>query len=257
MTAAAISILRYRISLGGRTEAHTHDDHQLVWAPEDVLMVDIEDRSWILPPPQALFVPAGVVHATSAREHGLMAGVHLPPELCPLAFPEPTVVSITPLLRQLLLFLESGPSGGPLAIDSRAHAEALVYDLLEPVSGTTVHLPMPVDVRAREVADTIVADPGDTRTLGQWAFAVGSSVRSLSRAFTEETGMPFARWRTQVRLRAALLLLAERVPVKTVARAVGYETTSSFVAVFRRHTGRSPASFRRPMSSGCGSRGLR
>ena len=50
-------------------------------------------------------------------------------------------------------------------------------------------------------------------------------------------------WRTQVRLRAALPLLAAGLPVATVARRVGYATPSAFVAVFRKVTGVPPATY--------------
>lgn len=239
----AIAVYRYDISLGGRDEPHVHDDHQLVWSPDSMLTCDIGARSWILSPHMALFVPAGIVHATSARQLTSMAGIHLAPEHCPLAFGEPTVVSITPLLHDLLLFLESGETGGPLAADTRAHTQALVYDLLKPVSVATVHVPIPHDDRAREVAAALVADPGDPRTLAQWADVVGSSVRTLARVFTTQTGLPFAQWRTRVRLRASLGLLADGVPVKVVARSVGYDSSSAFIAAFRRHMGQSPASY--------------
>ena len=55
--------------------------------------------------------------------------------------------------------------------------------------------------------------------------------------------MTFGRWRTQVRLRAALPLLAEGVPVAATARRVGYATPSAFVAVFRKVTGESPGAY--------------
>jgi AraC-like DNA-binding protein len=58
-----------------------------------------------------------------------------------------------------------------------------------------------------------------------------------------DTGTSFARWRTQLRLQAALPRLVAGVPVATVARAVGYDTPSAFVAAFRRTTGVTPGSY--------------
>ena len=51
--------------------------------------------------------------------------------------------------------------------------------------------------------------------------------------------MPFGRWRTLLRLQAALSMLAADVPVSRVGR-VGYDTPSAFVAAFRRETGQTP-----------------
>jgi AraC-like DNA-binding protein len=52
--------------------------------------------------------------------------------------------------------------------------------------------------------------------------------------------MSFARWRTHARLRAALVHLADGVPVSVVAGRVGYRTPSAFVSVFRRTLGVTP-----------------
>jgi AraC-like DNA-binding protein len=58
-----------------------------------------------------------------------------------------------------------------------------------------------------------------------------------------EAGVPFGRWRTLLRLQAALPLLAAGQPVSRVAGRVGYENPSAFVAAFRRQTGLTPASY--------------
>jgi AraC-like DNA-binding protein len=55
--------------------------------------------------------------------------------------------------------------------------------------------------------------------------------------------MTFGRWRTLLRLQAALPLLAAGEPVGRVARRVGYETPSAFIAAFRRETGLTPAAY--------------
>jgi AraC-like DNA-binding protein len=58
--------------------------------------------------------------------------------------------------------------------------------------------------------------------------------------------VPFGRWRTLARLAAALPLLAAGKPVGNVARAVGYENPSAFVAAFRRETGATPGTYLHP-----------
>ena len=55
--------------------------------------------------------------------------------------------------------------------------------------------------------------------------------------------MSFGRWRTHVRLRAALPLLAGGMPVAAAAHRVGYATPSAFVAVFRKIVGVTPGAY--------------
>jgi AraC-like DNA-binding protein len=57
------------------------------------------------------------------------------------------------------------------------------------------------------------------------------------------TGVSFDRWRTDARLHAALLLLADRTPVAVAARRVGYSTPSAFIAAFRQALGVPPGAY--------------
>jgi AraC-like DNA-binding protein len=111
---------------------------------------------------------------------------------------------------------------------------------------TTIEVPVRPDERAAEVAGLLRADPADGRTLAAWGHQVGASERTLAREFLAGTGMTFGRWRTLLRLQAALPGLAAGRPVSAVARQVGYESGSAFVAAFRRETGVTPAAYFRP-----------
>ena len=55
--------------------------------------------------------------------------------------------------------------------------------------------------------------------------------------------MSFGAWRRQLRLLRALERLAAGEPVTTVALALGYDSTSAFIAMFRRNLGRTPGSY--------------
>jgi AraC-like DNA-binding protein len=93
------------------------------------------------------------------------------------------------------------------------------------------------------ITDGLLADPADARDLAHWAFDVGAGVRTVSRLFVAQTGMTFGQWRTHARVRAAVTLLADGLPVGTVARRVGFTKPAAFSAAFRRVTGRSPSAF--------------
>ena len=85
----------------------------------------------------------------------------------------------------------------------------------------------------------------------EWGRVVGASERTLSRRFTEETGLTFTEWRTQARLIAALPRLAHGAAVANVALEVGYANPSAFIAAFRRVFGVTPrAYFDRPRRPG-------
>ncbi|HEX2312800.1 MAG TPA: helix-turn-helix transcriptional regulator [Thermomonospora sp.] len=235
--AGAIVVGSFPMAGGRRFERHVHRRHQLVWAAEGVATVEVPGGTWVLPPSRALWVPSGVPHTTSA--YGLVRSPYFRPESCRIDWTGPTAIGVPPLLRELIVYLADPGLPDP----ARARAEAVVLDLLEPVPVTTIHVPMPDDDRARRVAEALLADPADGRNPDAWGRAVGASGRTLSRLFVAETGMSFGHWRTQVRMRAALEHLAERVPVAVVAHRVGYATPSAFVAAFRRTFGVSPGAY--------------
>ncbi len=218
---------------------HEHGAHQLAWAQRGVLAVRAADRTWVLPSTVALWIPAGVPHATGATSAALLRSLYFWPERCPLTRTEPQVVPVSGLLRELI---------GHLAQDgldaaARRRAEDVVLDQLHPVSVTTVRAPLPADPRARRVALALRADPADDRSLAQWGALVGASARTLARAFAASTGMPFGQWRTQLRLEAAMPMLAAGATVSAVARRVGYGSPSAFVAAFRRGVGVPPGTY--------------
>lgn len=99
------------------------------------------------------------------------------------------------------------------------------------------------DPRARRVAESLRADPGDGRELTELAREAGSSPRTLLRIFIAETGMTFNQWRTPARIQAATGYLAEGLPVGRVSERVGYATPSAFVAAFHRVTGHTPTGY--------------
>ena len=236
---ATVIVATFPMRAGEVFDWHTHRDHQLAWAASGVLTVRTEPATWVLPPTRALWIPAGLRHETLSAGAATMRSLYVRPDLSSITWTEPTAVSASPLLAELIGYLERPD----LDAEVRAHAEAVLVDLLRPVAMTTIDIRMPSDDRAREVADRIAVDPADGRTLADWGRVVGASERTLARAFLASTGVSFGRWRTRVRLQAALAALAAGQPVGNVGRHVGYESDSAFVAAFRRETGVTPAAY--------------
>ncbi len=220
---------------------HTHEDHQLAWAVTGVLTVVTKDATWVLPPTRALWIPAGLPHETAAAGRATMRSLYIKPGH--FGWTDPTPVAATPLLAELIGYLATD-----LPPAQRANAEALLKDLLTPMPVTTIEVRLPCAESARKVATALRSDPADKRTLPEWGHEVGASERTLAREFVAGTGVPFGRWRTLLRVQAALPMLAAGEAVGRVAYRVGYDTPSAFVAAFRRETGLTPAAYFRPQA---------
>jgi AraC-like DNA-binding protein len=121
----------------------------------------------------------------------------------------------------------------------------VLFDVLRPAEVEALDLVLPIDDRARRVAEAILADPADDRSLVEWGREVGASDRTLLRSFRAETGVGFHDWRTRARVTAALGLLLTDRPITQIATDVGYATSSAFGAAFRRTMGVPPSAYRR------------
>ena len=239
----AVIVATFPMPAGSVFDWHTHSEHQLAWAASGVLTVRTSSAAWVLPPTRALWIPAGLRHETLSSGAATMRSLYIRPDRSPVTWTAPTPVTASPLLAEIIGYL----GGDTLDGAARARAEAVLADLLHPVAMTTIDLRMPDDDRARQVAVALLANPADKRTLAEWGRGAGASERTLARAFLAGTGIPFGRWRTLLRLQAALPALAAGDPVSAVARRAGYDTASAFVAAFRRETGLTPAAyFRNP-----------
>jgi AraC family transcriptional regulator, regulatory protein of adaptative response / methylphosphotriester-DNA alkyltransferase methyltransferase len=88
----------------------------------------------------------------------------------------------------------------------------------------------------------IARDFGDENlSLARVAHSIATSRRQLQRVFAEQ-GTSFRHELQRVRMsHAAEMLSAGRLPVASVARAVGYRQAAQFSKAFRRHHGHPPS----------------
>ncbi|GAA2311579.1 helix-turn-helix transcriptional regulator [Nonomuraea roseoviolacea subsp. roseoviolacea] len=222
---------------GAAIDAHRHDDHQIVYAARGVLAITTDAGTWIAPATRAIWVPAGTVHAHRAHGELELHFVGLPPGDNPLGLDAPTVLTVGPLLRELILAYTRAPDDDS---PERGRLRAVLLDQLRASPQQPVHLPAPTAPRLKALCDILRADPADDRTLAALGKQVGASDRTLSRLFRSDLGMTFPQWRTQLRLYHALVLLAENTPVTTVAHRCGWSSASAFIDVFRRAFGHTP-----------------
>jgi AraC family transcriptional regulator of adaptative response / methylphosphotriester-DNA alkyltransferase methyltransferase len=85
----------------------------------------------------------------------------------------------------------------------------------------------------------------ETLSLGDVAHTIATSRRQLQRVLSEHGTSFRAELQRERMTRAAHLLRESRVPVSSVARAVGYRQAAQFSKAFRRHFGKPPSAVRR------------
>ena len=212
--------------------------HQLTFATRGHLEVRTEDARRFVPADRAVWVPAGIEHTTIMRAPISMRSIFVAVPFAPAATRVRTI-EVLPLLREMILHVTRIG-----ALDRKLPAQArlagVLLDLLATAAEVTTELPSPRDPRAQKLAELIVQDPSDERSLAELARKAGASLRTLERCFLAETGLALGTWRRQVRLFHAQRLLALGTPVTEVALDAGYANPSAFGHAFRQFFGVTP-----------------
>jgi AraC-like DNA-binding protein len=192
-----------------------------------LLIVETGNERWMFPSQRCAWTPPNCKHA--ARSVGGAAGsmVDLSPEMCRGLPKTPCMFNSSELLFAIVHRMVDWDLSQPLNA-AKKHLITMLRDEIRQPEQQPLRLTIPREERLARVADALLDDVGDDRTLDAWAHVAGMSRRTFMRAFLAEAGMSFGRWRQQARLFAALEMLAQRKSVTEVAIAVGYDSISAF-----------------------------
>jgi len=219
---------------------HHHRQHQVAWASEGSVIARLDDVYWVVPTNRAVWLPSGRRHDVIPRPGSTLYCLYVWPEFCPLEWPEPALIAVPPLLRELILHLTAHQDEAQVT----AATATLLFDAMARTDTPPVHLPMPSDPHLQAVAEELLASPRQAGGVDQVARRHHLGASTLRRRFLVETGLTFSEWRRQARLRASLALLADGMSVDLVAAAVGYASTNGFIDAFKRHFGTTPGQHR-------------
>jgi AraC-like DNA-binding protein len=224
-------------------QPHAHTRHQLMYSAKGVIHVSTGSARWILPPTKAIWISGGTPHALLVKRPVELIVLWVDPD-APGVPPWTgcNVVSVSPLVRELICACASKSWDYP----AESHSSRLAQVLLEELDAheqAPLELPELSDPRAMRVADMLRANPADRRPLAELASAAGASHRTIERLFATEARMSFGRWRVRHKMLVALEQLANGESVGNVADAVGYESSSSFIAAFRETFGTTPTAY--------------
>lgn len=218
---------------------HVHEVHELIWGGAGTIAVRSGQDLWLVPAMAGLWIPAGTAHSVLASGNSAFACTFVDPVIAQDR-QGPALVEVSALSREALRRL--GDDDFDPEVRDRLSRVAL--DFIGPTLGAAA-LRLPTDSRARAVAEGLLSDPADDRPLRDWARQVHTSERTLSRLYAEQTGLSLGRWRTEVRVRRAMDLLARGGTVEAVSVQVGYRSVSAFSTSFRSAVGQSPGTFGR------------
>ncbi|MFT4188156.1 MAG: AraC family transcriptional regulator [Aeromicrobium sp.] len=220
-----------------------HDTHELAWASEGTATLTIEGIPWVVSPECAVWIPKGVPHKVPVLRKAIVFPLWFEDDAPAPDWEATTAVWVSQELRsQLMRYIQSRFGSG----ETESAERDTLLGMLPSHAQHEPQLPTPSDPRAAFVAERLLADPSDARSIEEWAKEVGTSSKTLQRAFTSTTGLNFVEWRMRARLRASLPLLAQGVPVSQIAERVGYSSAPGFITAFRRQFGHTPTAHGQP-----------
>ncbi len=223
---------------------HSHARGQLLALSKGLLSIEAESSRWMFPSQRCAWIPPDCKHA--ARSVGGATGsmVYLSPRACRGLPDKPVTLNSSDLLIALINRVGTWNPRQALKPEQKRLIAVLQDEIRKPPQ-QPLRLPIPRDERLSRVARALFEDVADGRTLDEWGHYAGMSRRSFMRAFSAEAGIPFGRWRQQARLFAALEMLAEGKSVTETAIAVGYDSVSAFIKMFRISLGKTPQAYLR------------
>lgn len=224
------------------TQPHSHPWIQLSYASRGVLRIRTADGQFLAPPLWAILVPPRLEHTVENSPGTQMRSLYIETAMLPDTGGDCQVLAVSGLLREMIRHFSSLP---PLYDEQGPHARLVqvMLDLIGDAPREAFSLPWPSQPALRDICAAISAAPQQPLRMAHWSAAAGVSTRTLERLFLRHTGLSLRHWHLRARLLHAVPLLERGGSVTDVALACGYESTSSFIASFRRFFGRTPGRF--------------
>lgn len=219
---------------------HRHRRAQVLYGSTGVMLVETQEGSWTVPTHQAVLIPAEVEHLVRFLDVTTWS-LYIEPTSVPWWPGKCTVITVTPLLRELLRTADSFELTEAMTAHQH-HVFALILLELQHASAVPLEVPLPRDTDLRRVCAEYLEAPDLGLSNRDWARELKMSERSLDRAFRTQTGMSPAAWRTRARVLAGLQLLSTH-SITQVSERLGYSSPAGFSAAFSREIGRTPSSF--------------
>lgn len=217
---------------GATYPVHSHPWGEFVYSFSGVMEVRLESDHLTAPAHYGIWLPPGIVHEGLNRYSATHCSLYLMPEA-------PCTLEVNPLTIALLEHLRLYPLSSPLSEENH-RLLGVLRDQLKGSQRYKNFLPYTDDPLLKGILEKLEKNPADDTPLAELASSSGTTIRTLNRKCQDALGMPLNEWRQRMRVVKAIHLLEKGGKVENVAFEVGYNSASSFIAMFQRQTGITP-----------------
>ncbi|MGQ7843059.1 AraC family transcriptional regulator [Granulosicoccus sp. 3-233] len=224
---------------------HQHSWGEFVYSFHGVMELKLAGQHFLAPPDHGVWLPPDTEHTGLNRKAALHGSLYLDAALCPAMPGKACALTVSPLMRELLLKLQLNEAAQRSHDETHQRLLRVLVDELEAAPCEGSYLPGSDDPALSVVLRILQDNPGDNRTLAELAQATHSTERTLLRRCQRDLGISFAEWRQRLRVVNSLPRLNAGEKVESIALDLGYGSSSAFIAMFRRLMGVTPAEFGR------------
>lgn len=223
----------YHQQLGSfSTDWHQHKQGQLVYAENGFVHLHVADKQLLLPSWYAAWIPAHTPHEIwSHSPQLLMRSLSFSSEyIQDSAFDNLAIFPATGLLKEMVRYTARWELAASESAQETLFLQSLISILPDEMAhASLIYLPDTKHAGLAKILAYIHENMSKKMSLVVLARQFGYSVRSLSRLFTDQLGMPFSSYGKTARMLKALERIEQgETSVSQVAFEVGYESVATF-----------------------------
>jgi AraC-like DNA-binding protein len=223
-------------------EKHKHPRAQLIYSCTGSMKVVAADSVWLVSSNQAIWVPGMIEHQVHFLKRNHIRNLFIDPSVAGQLPDKCFALDVSPFLQALIQKVTN--IGNDYEMNSaQGRLISVLMDELAVITPTKTFLPTSNDFHVKKVMDALINDPGDKRSIEDFAELACTSSRTLARLFIKEVGLTFGDWRKRVRLMVAIEKLEKGFSVSQISVDLGYGNPSAFVEMFGKEFGISPRKY--------------
>lgn len=223
---------------------HLHEWGEFVYSFSGVMEIELAQQQYLAPPQYGLWLPPQTAHVAFNRHAASHCSLYVDKSLCEQLPKVTCALTVSPFMRALLEELRRNQPAIPGTPREQRLLRVLV-DLLEQADCAGTYLPTSNDPLLRPVLLALQANPGDSRTIAEFAALNHTTERTLMRRCQRDLSMSFVEWRQRLKVLASLARLDKGETVETIGLDLGYSSASAFISMFRRLMGTTPDDYRK------------
>lgn len=225
----------------GELPFHSHRKGQLILTLHGGVTCLAPSAFWMVPANCAAWIPAGQAHSNRVTNNAKVLFLFIEPDVQGMP-QECCTLQISLMLREMMKHFVNFDQDYSRSSYIAQFAQVLLHELtLMPIE--RLSLPVSENAKIRQLADSLMSNPGDRSSLDVWAARLAMSKRTFERFVLRETGMTFGRWRQQLQLLIAIRLLVTGNSVQSIAYELGYESVTAFITMFKKVIGTTPGRY--------------